>query len=259
MKRTEHSLLILSLLIGTSIGFIGGIIAQKYHIPRRFVDTFNSSIVNIPEMIAHVGGDKYIVLQTRSFGAALDKENYDDELDSKHLLHERIIDLNKTALILIDVWADHPNDGWLERAKKHTVAKIAPLLQLARNNRMIIIHAPHGQEIAKAVKPLPDEIILDAAHSTTMEFDNFLKENGLETLIYAGYSSNWCVLHRPVGIINMRQRGYNIILLRDCTIGFETPETLNGEWANEVTINIIEYQWGMTATIDDLKRAFLNN
>ena len=90
----------------------------------------------------------------------------------------------------------------------------------------------------------------------TAGLDDYLKAHNITTLIYAGYASNWCVLHRPTGIIRMRELGYDIILLRDCTIAFEMPDSLDDEWANRVTINTIEHQWGETTTLDDLQTAF---
>jgi hypothetical protein len=53
----------------------------------------------------------------------------------------------------------------------------------------------------------------------------------------------------------MKQLGYNIILIRDSTIAFETPETLDGEWANRVTINTVEHQYGSTTTLQDIEDA----
>jgi len=53
----------------------------------------------------------------------------------------------------------------------------------------------------------------------------------------------------------MKHLGYKIILLRDCTIAFETPESLDGEWALKMAVNMVEFQWGCTSTLDDLREA----
>jgi len=201
--------------------------------------------------------DETIQLNVRTFKAAVDPEAYDTERDSTYRYQRSKVDLRRSALVLIDVWADHPNDEWLERARQHTTEKLLPLLKLARENGMTVFHAPHRQAIAKSMRPLEGEINLDHARLATSEsFHRFLQNKGINTLLYAGYASNWCVLNRPVGIIRMSQLGYNIILIRDCTIAFETPETLDGEWANKVTINTIETQWAMTTTLHDLEDAF---
>lgn len=200
---------------------------------------------------------KTIQLNVRTFRAAEDPEVYDTERDSTYKYQRFEVDLRRSALVLIDVWADHSNEGWIERARQHTTQKLLPLLKLARKNGMTVFHAPHRRAIATSMRPLEGEINLDHARlATTESFHRFLHNMGINTLLYAGYASNWCVLNRPVGIIRMSQLGYSIILIRDCTIAFETPETLDGEWANKVTINTIETQWGMTTTLHDLEDAF---
>lgn len=59
-------------------------------------------------------------------------------------------------------------------------------------------------------------------------------------------------MSRPVGIAAMKQRGYKIILVRDGTIAFETPETLSGEWFNKVAITTVEWQYRESTTLADL-------
>jgi hypothetical protein len=54
----------------------------------------------------------------------------------------------------------------------------------------------------------------------------------------------------------MAQLDYQIILIRDATIAQETAETLDGEWANKVVINMIESEWGRSTTVADLQTAF---
>jgi nicotinamidase-related amidase len=201
--------------------------------------------------------DQIITLKTRAFRTADDPAAYDTELDSRYVFHDSIVDLNQTALLLIDVWENHPNDGWLERARENMTTHLRPLLQLARTNGMTILHAPHLRATAKWVQPMPGEINLDKERLTTsLALHEYLRKRGITTLLYAGYASNWCVLHRPVGIIQMHQLGYRIILVRDCTIAIETPETLDGEWVNKATINTFEHEWGETTTLTDLQQAF---
>jgi nicotinamidase-related amidase len=188
--------------------------------------------------------------------AAIDGGRYDTELDSKYIPTRETIALNKSALLLIDVWENHPNDGWTERARGNVATKIAPLLDRARRNQMTILHAPHRQTIARDARPLPGEINLDDADlASTEALDRFLRLHGIQTLFYAGYATNLCVLNRPVGIIRMSQRGYKIILVRDATIALETPETLHGEWQKTVAIDMVEQNWGVTTTLADLEGA----
>ena len=122
---------------------------------------------------------------------------------------------------------------------------------------MIIMHAPNGRAIAEDSKPLPGEIVIasQGVLGDTLQLDLFLKTHNITTLLYAGYASNLCVLTRPTGIIKMSERGYNIVLIRDATLAFETPESLEGEWANVMAITMVEQLWGESTTIDDLRSA----
>lgn len=48
----------------------------------------------------------------------------------------------QTALVLVDVWATHYIDSWLERAADITKAHIVPMMAAARRAGVLVIHAP---------------------------------------------------------------------------------------------------------------------
>lgn len=204
-------------------------------------------------------GRNQIALRTRTFAGAVSTERRETERDSVEVHHSTKLTLRRTALILIDVWENHPNEGFRTRALENVRDRITPLIRVARRAGMTIVHAAHGYDIAAAALPADGEIELtERGWDTTEAFDTFLKERSITTLLYAGYASNWCVINRPVGLVPMRYEGYEVVLLRDCTLAFETPETLDGEWANKVIINTIEHQWGSTTTVEDLEAALLD-
>ena len=74
-------------------------------------------------------------------------------------------------------------------------------------------------------------------------------------LLYAGFATNWCILNRDSGMRAMAQRGYNMILLRDATMGVEFPDTLAAETATEMAIREVEQQLGFSAAKDDFLAA----
>jgi hypothetical protein len=119
----------------------------------------HNPMINSPTPIS--GSKGTIQLNTRTFKAATDLEAYDTERDSIYEYRKLEVNLTKAALVLIDVWSKHPNEGWTERARQNTQDSILPLVRLARQNSMIIFHAPHGRSIADSVKPQEDEINLD--------------------------------------------------------------------------------------------------
>lgn len=259
--RRKLAIVLVALIIFAA-GAAGGIILQEYHIPTLILQkSLYIYQTHVPTSKNEVSGEpwpKVINLTTRKFAPSLKEGTYDTESDSTYTYYQRLLDLDKTALIIIDPWAYHPNDGWLKRVQENMSSKLKPLLELARDHNMTIIYAPSGQKIADIVKPLEGEYIVDSMNGLddTTELDDYLKAHQITTLLYAGYASNWCVLNRPTGIIRMSQLGYDIILVRDCTIAFEMPETLDSKAANLVTINLVENQFGETTTLEDLQAAF---
>jgi nicotinamidase-related amidase len=161
----------------------------------------------------------------------VDKGDNDSELDSKHYPVEFPFMPGKAALVIIDAWEHHPNEGYLWRAKNNMRTKLLPLLTLARRNKLPIIHASHEKEIAKIVKPIRGEFVIDiTGDKASDKMKAILDKEGIHTLLYAGYATDICVLTRAKGIKNMHKSGYRIILVRDATIAFENAETLSGEW-----------------------------
>lgn len=237
----------LSLFIGT----LFGVLVQQYHLPGIILQKCLYICTTYFQADDDMG--ETITIRTRAFKPAVDPEIFDTQRDSVYTYDQCSLDVSKTALLVIDAWAYSPNDGYLKRQEENMRLKLGPLLQLAREHNMTIIHAPHGQEIAEIPKPLPGEFVVG---SSTAELDAYLKAHRITTLLYAGYASNMCILLRPTGIIKMRELGYNIILVRDCTIAVEMPESLDGQWANKIAVNMIETQWGRTTTLEDLEASF---
>ena len=76
-------------------------------------------------------------------------------------------------------------------------------------------------------------------------------EQGWLHLIYAGFATNWCILNRDYGMRAMSRRGYNLVLLRDATMGVEFPDTVDSCFATEMAIREVEQQLGFTAANGD--------
>jgi nicotinamidase-related amidase len=71
------------------------------------------------------------------------------------------------------------------------------------------------------VVPLNGEPVV----ATGEELHQYCKKNKILFLLYAGFNTNACIINRDYGTIRMRNRGYRIILVRDCTTGMESRET----------------------------------
>jgi nicotinamidase-related amidase len=209
--------------------------------------------------------------------------------------------IEKTALVLVDLWNIHFIQSWLERATAVLHAKVIPAMEAARRAGLTVVHAPsppvaeqypqlrrhkpapawipptwppaefrqregqytafrgprhqppgigawwepmeHKLGVSPAVTVLEDEYLV----ATGQQLHELAEEKGLLHLIYAGFATNWCIMNRDYGVREMGGRGYNVVLLRDATMGVEYPDTLHDLLATEMAIREVETQCGFSA------------
>ena len=116
---------------------------------------------------------------------------------------------------------------------------------------------PPGIPPIGALGMSPHIDVQDGEHvvATGDQLHDLLRANRLLHLVYVGFATNWCILNRDYGMRAMAQRGYNMILLRDATMGVEFPDTLAAEMATEMAIREVEQQLGFSAAKDDFLAA----
>jgi len=78
-----------------------------------------------------------------------------------------------------------------------------------------------GMRIHPDVEPVGDEVVV----ANGEELHQYCKENGILFLVYLGFNTNACILTRDYGTMEMGKRGYEVIILRDCTTAMESFET----------------------------------
>ena len=71
------------------------------------------------------------------------------------------------------------------------------------------------------VHPAGDEPVI----ATGEELHRLCAQRGILHLFYVGFNTNACIVMRDYGVFQMLHRGYQTILVRDCTSGMETHET----------------------------------
>jgi nicotinamidase-related amidase len=106
-------------------------------------------------------------------------------------------------------------------------------------------------DISELTRPLPDEPVI----ATGAQLQALLAERGILHLVYAGFATNWCVLYRDYGILEMSRRGYNLILLRDATTGIEFHDSVASLAATEMSVREIETKQGWSARTADFVTA----
>lgn len=157
----------------------------------------------------------------------------------------KIVDLNtrSTAAIVVDAWSDL---GPL--VATNLIEKLEPTLRALRSTGMAIVHAAHDREIHPLVRPLPGETEIPGEFHDTDIIADLLRDSGIRTLIYLGYFSNMCVLRRSIGMIEMKQRGFDLILVRDSSIAKESEDSQSGAWFHRAMIHFVELNIGASTT-----------
>lgn len=175
------------------------------------------------------------------------------EQDNAKTTTTETVDLNKSAIIIMDAWDCHYNGGWFNRAQKILHNELMTLITLADQHNIPIIYATYDNvPLNKAIPVKKKDLVTDNLPQAL----DFLNNNKVDTLIYAGFSTNYCLLFRSLGMVNMHKNlFYKVYLVRDATIAFEMPSTLENEHAKEVAIDMIESQLGASTTLKEFKAA----
>jgi len=59
----------------------------------------------------------------------------------------------------------------------------------------------------------------------TISFSDFLRKQGIHTLIYVGIASNMCVIGRPTGMVPMLHNGFRLFFIPQASAAVEFRET----------------------------------
>ncbi len=105
-----------------------------------------------------------------------------------------------------------------------------------------------GLSIHPGVWPLPGEAVV----ATGDELHRYCRQKGILFLFYVGFNTNACILLRDYGTIEMSNRGYEVILVRDCTTGMESFETTDQLWQTRAAIQFLEMFGKYSITSDEL-------
>lgn len=197
--------------------------------------------------------DRTVILKVRKTAFQGNK----DERDFTFRESVKLLNLKNTVLIIMNTNNGQVqcNIGFHRRMGENIDSKILPLIDLSRKYGMKIIYMSGSERISSTIKPNNDELVLSHETDEFPQLIEYIMDNNISTILYAGYILNKNMLVKEAGIINMQKLGYDVILIRDCTISFETRDTLSGEWTKKVVVSLIEYLWGSSTTLNDLQNA----
>ena len=120
----------------------------------------------------------------------------------------------------------HPRQReMLERAHGKDYMERSPLAQMRR---------------AEIVSPIGDEPLVFYSDA----LDEYLSARGVDTLIYMGFAADMCLLGAEGGARPMLARGYRCIVMRDATVGVESPDTFPQRLATNYGLHIFEWTLG---------------
>ena len=104
---------------------------------------------------------------------------------------------------------------------------------------------------AEVVSPVGDEPLV----FYTTQLDDYLQQHAITTIIYTGFATDMCVLNSEGAGRMMVNAGYRCILMRDATIGVETPDSYPERLATRYGIHRFEIGVGSSTTFADFKTA----
>jgi nicotinamidase-related amidase len=157
-----------------------------------------------------------------------------------------------------------------EHMKRHKTAPAAAVPDSAtdwppaefrrRQGEYCAFRGPRAQppgipDIDIGMSPHIDVLDEDFLLETGQQLHDLCRERGILHLIYAGFATNWCILNRDYGMRSMARFGYNMILLRESTMGVEYPDTVDECFATELAIREVETQIGFTISNADYQAA----
>jgi len=105
--------------------------------------------------------------------------------------------------------------------------------------------------IAEPLAPTAEDYVVRSGS----HLHKVLKRLKVLHLFYAGFATNICLRRRDYGMRAMGERGYNLILLRDCTTAVEAHDTVAELLATRVFVQDIETKLAYSATSDQFIEA----
>ena len=87
------------------------------------------------------------------------------------------------------------------------------------------------------------------------ELHRLCAQRGILFLFHVGFNTNACLVMRDYGTLAMMQRGYETIVVRDCTTGMETHETVADLTCTRGQIASLEQFGAYSVTSDELTAA----
>ena len=162
----------------------------------------------------------------------------------------------------IDMPVCHVETDWMDREYPHIASRRAEATSPAHPRQQEMLDRAHGVDYmersplaemrrAEIVSPAGDEPLFFYSD----KLDEYLRERAIETLIYMGFAADMCLLGAEGGARPMLARGYRCVVMRDATVGVESPDTFPQRLATSYGLHIFEWTLGHGCTFAQFKQA----
>ena len=156
----------------------------------------------------------------------------------------------------------HVESDWMDAQYPQVVSRRDPQIGIPAGRPGEMAQRAHGpgylensplarMRRARIVEPVGDEPLV----FYTDQLDAHLKQRGIRNLIYTGFAADMCLLGAEGGALAMLGQGYRCLLIRDGTVGVETPESFPERLATRYGIHIFEFKLGNSTTFADFMAA----
>jgi nicotinamidase-related amidase len=106
------------------------------------------------------------------------------------------------------------------------------------------------RRLERCFHPLLEPVAGETVVANGEELHRYCKQKGILFLLYLGFNTNHCIMLNDYGMTHMHNRGYKVTLIRDCTTGMESFETVNSLDQTKAAILHLEMtrRFSITAT-----------
>jgi len=206
----------------------------------------------------------------RSYSKLTDEGGLDlnDSLpyQSEGIYHQkRVINPYESAIIVMDPWIDMPSNHLTEYYGKIAVSKIVPLVKAAekKGHPVIVLtnncnNFQYNCKITDILQDMVNKKQITVIYHQDMDddqFANYLKKKQINTLFYIGFTSNMCIIGRNMGMIPMKNNGFQLFFVPEASAAMEEKDTWGNQSIHKVTTKVISQWIGEIVKYDDMMNA----
>ena len=177
----------------------------------------------------------------------------------------RTLQPQESAVVVMDPFADLTSDYLNDYVGRIVYSRLVPLVERAsRRGHPVIILTNDPRTVLYGSRIYPELQALVAEgkaapwyhrHPDNGAFANYLRSNGVRSLIYTGFASNLCVIGREDGIIAMKNQGFDTYFVPDASAAMEYADSWKNQAIHKATTQIISQGFAEIIDYDEFMQA----